>query len=168
MQWSDDLLTPAAKVDENKTLEQDKAVFTKRSATLNLVGKTEINFYFAIPDDTKAAAVDSGILFWTEADYRKAETLDSASATYDVEMAYYESNNRWGAAYPVGFASSEYEETVYACAYLIDSNGEYHYSGLVSYSVEQYCANQIKNSKPEATLSKQLVIYGEAAQSYFS
>ena len=166
--WTGDLLTPADSVDETKTLARNAAVFTGRSATLNLVGKTEINFYFAIPDATKTSAIDSGVLFWSKEDYDKATTLDSASATYDVEMTYNATNQRWCGTYPEGFASSDYEKTIYACAYLIDSEGNIHYSGLVSYSVEQFCANQIKNNKPEAELSKDLVNYGEKAKVFFA
>ena len=165
--WTGELLTPADAVDANKTLERDTAVFTGRSASLNLEGNTELFFYFAIPDATKAAAQDTGVLFWTADAYKNAETLNAATATYDVEMTYNEGKGRWCAVYPEGFATKEYENTVYACAYLIDAEGETQYSGLVSYSVDQYCINQINKSAAEAELCKDLVTYGEMAKVYF-
>ena len=158
----------ATLIDANKNLVRDTDVFTGRSATLSLEGRTEINFYFAIPAATKEAAQKSGILFWSQADYAAATELTVENATYEVAMKYYESNSRWGAACPRGFATKEYEETIYACAYLVDSEGNYHYSGVIAYSAEQYCANQINKGAVETDMCKALTIYGEAAQAYFS
>ena len=148
--------------------ERDMDVFAGRSATLNLDGRTEINFYFAIPEAVKANAVSSGTMFWTDAAYESATALNPDTAEYVVDLEFNEGVGRWQATYPVGFNSKQYETTVYACAYITDADGNTYYSGLVSYSVEQYCANQIKNAKEEAELCKYIVNYGDKAMSYFA
>jgi len=166
--FSSDMLNPAAAADANKSPARDYDVFTSRTASLNLEGLTEINFYFAIAEDVMATAQASGILFWTEEAYNNAEFLDASNATRDLELEYFESTDRYGAKYPEGFAAKEYETTVYACAYVVDADGNYHYSGVIAYSAETYCNSKINGNAAEAELCKALVVYGEAAKAYFA
>ena len=166
--FSGDMLNPAAPADANKSPARDSDVFTGRYTSLDLEGRTEISFYFAIDEGVMATAQSSGILFWTEEAYNNAEFLDASNATRDLELEYFESTDRYGAKYPDGFAAKEYETTVYACAYVVDADGNYHYSGVIAYSVETYCNSKINKGAAEAELCKALVVYGEAAKAYFA
>ena len=164
--YNADMITPAIAVDRDLT--RDRTVFTSRGASLALEGKIEMTFTFTIPASYMSTAKDTGMLYWSREDYEKATVLDASSATYTGELEATTTADKYSAKYPKAFATKEYEDTVYACAYLIDADGNYHYSGIIAYNVEAYAKSKINGNSAEADLCKALVVYGEAAKAYFA
>ena len=164
--YSADMITAPIAIDRDLT--RDKTVFSSRGASLALEGKIELNYSFTIPAQHMSTAKDTGMLYWSREDYERATVLDASSATYTGELEATTTANKYSAMYPKAFATKEYEDTVYACAYLIDADGNYHYSGIIAYNVEAYAKSKINGNSAEADLCKALVVYGEAAKAYFA
>jgi len=165
--YSSDLLTAAQPADM-LTLDRDNTVFTGRGATLALEGKIEMTFTFTIPAEYMENAMESGVMFWTRSGYEAAYDLSSYTANYTGTLEETATANKYSATYPVAFATKEYEDTVYACAYVVDADWNYHYSGIIAYNVEAYAKSKINNNAAEADLCKALVVYGEAAKACFA
>ena len=164
--YSADMITPAIAIDRD--LERDKTVFSSRGASLALEVKIEMTFTFTIPAQYMSTAKDTGMLYWSREDYATATVLDASSATYTGELEATATADKYSAIYPRAFATKEYEDTVYACAYLIDADSNCHYSGIIAYNVEAYAKSKINGNSAEADLCKALVVYGEAAKAYFA
>ena len=164
--YSADMITAPIAIDRDLT--RDKTVFSSRGASLALEGKIELNYSFTIPAQHMSTAKDTGMLYWSREDYERATVLDASSATYTGELEATTTADKYSAKYPKAFATKEYEDTVYACAYLIDADGNYHYSGIIAYNVEAYAKSKINSNSAEADLCKALVVYGEKAKAYFA
>lgn len=157
-EWS----IPAAK---EGTLTRNKVVFTSRGAFLSLLGAIDYNYYVRVSSDISVREVK--MLTWTEENYNNADVLTKENAT-SVENAEYDAdNNRYIYTYE-GLAAKQMFSPIYACAMVIDESGNEYFSGVVAYCPERFGFINANNSEPaEAELAKRLVIYGDAARSFF-
>lgn len=172
LNWDDSILDDVAALDESKATDfaRDSAVFTKRGAILALEGAINIMFRFEIDAAAVADAQYMGIAYWTVDTHNSVDklTLDNADAHGELTPRVDGSGLRYVHEY-TDIPAKDMGETVYACAYVIDSNGEYHYSGVVAYSIETYIKNTVAGTanENERNLVKWLGIYGELAKEYF-
>jgi hypothetical protein len=79
----------------------------------------------------------------------------------------YKDGGRYVGSY-TGIVAKNLDDAVYVCAYVVDADDNYHYSGVNAYSVETYAKNAIDKA-PNTTknVAKWMVIYGEMASKCF-
>ena len=167
LDWDSSLVSSLSQITVTG-LERDSAVFTSRTATLALEGALDFQFMFKINADTMSTAKDSGIMRWSQETYDAAGgalTMDNADAVDSLSLM---DDGRYLGVYP-GVAAKDYDDLVYVCAYVVDADGNYHYSGVLRYSVEAYAASALKNSDNAALTNavKWLITYCEAAKQHF-
>ena len=167
--WDNSYLTVVPAVDATMAagFVKDDTVFTKISTTLTVQDSFDINFKYTISGEYE----EYGVMFWNEADYKKLlsdnEALSVDNATIVSEMTL--KSGRYEGKYE-GIVAKNLSKAVYACAYVVDAEGNTYYSGVSAYSIETYASNAITKNAPEAiqTMCKWMVIYGEMARQSFS
>ena len=150
--------------EKEGTLTRNRTVVTSRGANLTLKGAIDYTYYF------KASGIDvasAEILTWTEAAYNSVTVLTAENATiYPLE--YVSTNSRYEYVYK-GLPAKDMFSPIYACAKFTDTDGNVYYSGVVSYCPERYSSlNYDDTNTYIANLAKWIVIYGDAARSYFA
>ena len=78
------------------------------------------------------------------------------------------SDGYWEYSYQ-NISPTKYADTVYTMAYLLDSDGNYHYSGLYRYSVDYYVQTIIDYSYTDfIPVAQRMIIYGNKAEAYLA
>ena len=136
--------------------------------TLLTQGATTYRRVMKIAKAVVEGAAESGLIYWTEADYAAATVLDPENPTGKIVglTKYNTAGTQWAADMP-GVAAKNLGDTYYICVYLKDADGTMHYSDLATYSAHTYATNQIKKETAAETLknfSKCLIIYSDAAR----
>ena len=126
--------------------------------TVSFEGAFAINFYF-----TPNNAVDDDLTFyfWDAATYNSVDVLTVDNATVVQPMAQDGSN--WGAAVS-GIAAKAIDETVYVAA-IYTSNGVEYPTGIVAYSLGNYCKTLASNGNAFGAAT---AVYGFYAKAYFA
>ncbi len=166
--WSSSLVRTTWGVDEEKTgnFVRDESIITSRTANLSLEGKISTNFRVMFSEAAAGAPVAKAeILIWTEADFLAADVLTEENATFISQMRL-ESDGKYLYEYNKA-APKEMFSAVFACAKITDTNGNVHYGGVAVYSPERYGYANYNKGTAEAHLSRCVVVYGDAARTYF-
>ena len=165
--WDDSLVRTDWTVPTVKEGELGRATsIISRGAYLSLLGAIDYNYYVKVEDSVAVAKAE--ILCWTESDYSKVDVLSIENASSAHTMEYTEDNKRYEFKYD-GLAAKEMFSPIYACAMITDDNGTVYYSGVVAYCPERFAyINAANSSVTEAELAKRIVIYGDAARTFFS
>ncbi len=134
--------------------------------SLSLEGEIYINQYVAFngfPDVD--IAKNGGLLIWKNPVSEEEATIENAEIIkegliYTNDMYVQQTD---------GIAVKEYADELYLRAYIRGQYGEYYYSPLAEYSVQDYCESRLENSKNEdmKNLAAAMLHYGASAQLYF-
>jgi len=144
---------------------RNKTVVTRRSANLTLEGAIDYNFAIGVSENVSVQNVE--ILIWTEDTYNNADTLSRENATHIQPMQYDSDENLYSYKHK-GLPAKAMFSAVYACAIITDADGNEYYSGVIVYCPERYAAINMESTKEAtANLAKRMVIYGDAAKTYF-
>jgi hypothetical protein len=160
-EWKDSYLEELAPINTAIVGTGDVTIIGK---TLNLQGAISVNFYFGI-DESVGKPVKAELLVWENVTGEL--TLQNVTAT--KEMIYQSGNNRYYESSDM-IAAAELGNTIYACGRFTDSEGNVHFSEIISYSAEAYAANQIKKNQNQnlIALVKAMAIYSERAKEMFN
>jgi hypothetical protein len=162
--YSADLFAGAVKADSNKTGNFTKTAqsFSRKTASVSFDSAFAINYYF-YPD----AHIDDTITFyyWSGEDYASAAALTAGNATGSFTMAKATNDSYW--AQVRGIAAKAIDDTYYVAA-VYNSDGEVLCSGVISYSLSQYCITHAKDGDSMQELAAATAMYGYYAKAYFS
>ena len=127
--------------------------FSSMYPSVNFGGAFGINYIFT-PDN--AVDGDMKLYVWTAADYAKADelTLDNASQVLTMEGT---SSGVYSARL-TGIAAKNVGDTVYACG-VYESNGVVYRTGVLAYSVGEYCRNMAQRTDSVEALAKATAVY---------
>ena len=135
--------------------------YASRYPSVSFDGAFSVNYYF-----TPAHAMDGDLTmyYWTTQDYAKADVLTHENATGVFKM---EEKNGAYAASVEGIAACRIDETIYVAG-IYESDGIAYPTGVLAYSLGEYCLYHIANSTGNTNaLAKATAIYGYYAKLYF-
>ena len=169
LNWDGSLVRSNWNVPAEKAGELTKnGNITTRGGYLTLKGAIDYAYYAML--DTSISIAKAEIYYWTESDYNAADVLTLENATTSERMTYVEyadGKKRYEAVYE-GLPARHMFSPVYACAVFTDMDGNMYYGGAVAYCPERYgYMNQNSSDTNTAIMAKRMVIYGDAARSYF-
>ena len=112
-------------------------------------------------------------LYWTTETYEellaKGEAFSEANATEVIIMEIGE-DGRYVGEYDKT-AAKEMGNTIYVCGLIETTDGTVYNSGIVTHSAHAYLNGRINDAAETAymiALAKALVVYGDAAETYFA
>ena len=160
--YSNNLLAARVSASSSKTkyfTKSDK--FDAISATMILEGAFAINYHVK-----PSLTPDNGmkLYYWSESKYNSVAALTLGNADGCIEMQ--QDGDYYSALYE-GLAAKEIDDTVYAIA-IYESEGIQFTTGVMSYSLAQYCRNAVTNSTIAADLCKATSLYCYYAKIYFN
>jgi hypothetical protein len=160
--YSADLVTGAVAADASKIGTFAKTDgFSAKSASVSFEGAFAINYYFSTSAE---AAGDVTFFYWNAADYVKVNVLTADNATGTFAMDQQSNGVYW--AQVAGIAAKELDDTFYVAAMYTDANGNTYCTGVIAYSVSQYCVNNANTAM--ADLAQATAVYGYHAKNYFN
>jgi hypothetical protein len=162
--YSADLLNGLKKAESGKvgSLVATEGAFNGMSAQVTLDGALSINFLF-LPGKT----VDEGkvtMYYWNAETYASVDelTVENANGFVDTTM-----NGSYYQGIYAGIAAKDIDKTVYVMA-VYQSEGETCMSGIVSYSIEQFCRSQASRGTVNAPMCEALTVYSYYAKIYLN
>ena len=162
--YDSSMLDAVVSADSTKTtaFPKTESAFTKTSSSVSFEGAFSINYYF-----TPAYAVDNYmVMYWWDAQtYASAETLTKENACGTQIMAITTGTEYWGVVAEI--AAKQIDETVYVAG-VYTSGGVEYTTGVLAYSLGQYCMNVASDSTSATKeLAAATAVYGYYAKSYF-
>ena len=157
--YSDSMVADVVKADSSKVGSfVMNGGYSNIYPTVSFEGAFSINFYFT-PNKT----ADDGLTFyyWDAETYNSVDvlTIDNATASQPMNQ----SGKNWGAAVE-GIAAKAIDETVYVAA-IYTSNGVEYPTGIVAYSLGNYCKTLAGNGEAFGAAT---AVYGYYAKAYFA
>ena len=165
--WNENLVRSewAVPAEKEGSLSRNREIISKRSTYLSLEGAIDYNFVIGVSNANVAKAE---ILVWTAEQYNAQSVLDEGSAAvYDME--YKADKQQYEFKYK-GLAAKRMFVPVYTCARITDTDGNVYYGGVLAYCPERFAYVNLTSTTVAAIdveLAKRLVIYGDAARTYF-
>ena len=160
MDYSKDLFKGAPAWDKAHNFAATET-FGQRGTSVSFDGAFAINYYFA---PSAALAEDMTLYIWTPEAYASASRLTAANADI-VTMVKQANGSYW--AQVQGIAAKELDSTYYVAATYTDSNGNYHCTGIIPYSLSNYCMNKAVDGNSMQALAAATAMYGYYAEKYF-
>ena len=148
---------------DKKVIFTGNTGFSKRTPNISFEGAFCVNFHL-----TASMAVQGDVTFyvWSEEDYAKAAYLTTANATRKTTMTLGEDGMYHGSV--TGIAAKELDQTVYAVAAYVGTDGCVYYSGIMAYSIGSYCESQANYPTALQPLAKATAVYGYYAKQFFN
>jgi hypothetical protein len=148
--------------DPNKITTFTASGFSRRAATVSFGGAFTINYYLT---PSEAVAGQMKLYIWNAQDYAATSTLTADNASSVITMEKQSSGAYWGQV--SGIAPKSIDDTYYVAAVYTDEVGNTHSTGILPYSISQYCMNTA-NSPTMGNLSQATAMYGYYASQYFN
>ena len=162
-EYSADMIGSVVAADPSKVgTFNSNGGFSNGYPSVSFEGAFSINYYL-IPK----YAVDGNMTLycWDLATYNSVSTLTEANATDTVVMT--KGSNLYVGAYE-GIAAKQIDETVFVAG-VYTSGGVRYSSPVISYSLGEYCKDQIANgSETMKAFAAETAVYGHYAKAYFA
>jgi hypothetical protein len=129
--------------------------FSRRGSTVSFRGNIAINYYLTPTEEVQGTMLFYGF---------RSRDLTTPGITIATSMEPLE-NGSYYQCFDI-IAPKELDDTVYVVAMYYDTDGNYHCTGLIPYSISQYCMNTA-NSPTMGNLSQATAMYGYYAKEYF-
>ena len=185
MNWSDSYLTALVEADAAMTVNFAVNEAKRTSKNLGLEGAVETKLTFAYKLNGNAGSMmpaDGNVTFyyWTAGTYNalkadgKVLTKDNADYIKTGDEITQTHSTKYGYEYYAmseGIPAKQLGESIYTAAVFTMADGTEYCSGVTVYSAEEYASGQISKTSAAANLkalAKWMVIYGEAAYTYFN
>jgi hypothetical protein len=158
------LFTGAVAADSSKTgaFAATSSGFSKRSATVSFEGAFCVNYYFT-PNCTVSG--DMTLYIWTPEAYAAADTLTAENAAGTMTMVAGSDGRYWGRV--SGIAAKDLDETYYVAGVYTDADGNTYCTGVIAYSLSEYCMRKAVNGNKMQQLASAAAMYGYYAQAHF-
>ena len=159
--YNADMVGAAPVVDAAKQgLFANNQGFSVRKPAVSFEGAFSINYWFT-PAYTPVDGIT--LYYWTEADVEAAEILSVDNATGAIDMVI--DNGQYRADIE-GIAAKDLSKAVYVAAVYSDGTTTWT-SGVLGYSIGNYCSSMAKGTDAMAELAKATAVYGYHAKAYF-
>ena len=170
LDWSNPEFVLAPDIPADKTVAADE-LFERIGKTLLFEEQISLVSIYQIDTDTVTAAQEVGTIFWTAEQFETLTGTPSkdnfGEGTKISGVSEFTDADQWYACAPAVAAKDMADTQYYILGYLVDADGEVHYSGLMSYSFEQYIKNMASNTNTSAEMcafAQRLYFYERAAQ----
>lgn len=162
--YRSDMMNPVVKPDAAKlgSFGATETGFARCYPTISFEGAFAINYYF-LPEHTVEG--DVTFYYWDRTAYEAADTLTVDNATGSQVLTYDETGLYNGAVENI--AAKDLDDTIYVAAVYSDGTTRYC-SGVLAYSIGDYCVSQAKEGKPMESLAAATAVYGYYAKQYFA
>ena len=155
----------AEEVPEDKKVEQDSTIFKRVGKTLRFQEMISLVSIYQIDDSYVEEAEECGTIFWTAEEFSKLSgkpSLDNYGKGQRVAMETYGSTNMWCSVAPAVAAKDMADTCYYILGYVKHSDGTVSYSGVDSYSFEQY----IYNTTTGTTATQKMIAFAQRLYIY--
>ena len=167
MDWSNVSLNPAPEVSADKQVEKDATVFAGVYKNLLFEEMISLGAVYSIEDSTVESAQKSGTIFWTAEQFAALEgtpSLDNYGKGTVAGMSQYrDTDGMWVSLAPKIAAKDMADTQYYYLGYVVHADGTVSYSGVVSYTIEQYI-NNMANNENVGEFVRSLYFYERAAE----
>ena len=164
--WDESLVRSDWTAPKGDALARQNPPVVSRGATLELKGALNLVFTAGVSGIDVAEAK---VLVWTEEQYNAVDALTVENATV-LDLTYVETVDGVQTYEYVhkGIAAKDMFHPVYACHMYTDTDGNVYYGGVLAYCAERYGYIHRNDTDAIGDLAKTLVIYGNAARTYFA
>lgn len=155
----------APEISDEQKVEQDTTVFQRMGKTLRFQEMISLVSIYQIEDSYIDEAEECGTIFWTAEEFAKLSgqpSLDNYGNGQKVEIETYGSTNMWCSVAPAVAAKDMADTCYYILGYVKHSDGTVSYSGVDSYSFEQY----IYNTTTGTTASEKMMAFAQRLYVY--
>jgi hypothetical protein len=171
LSWNNVSMNLAPEVPANKQVAKNEDVFTGTGKNLLFEEMISMTAIFKISDSIIDDARSCGTIFWTAEQFAELQGTPSISnygnGTKTSLSQYKNTSGQWYSLAPEVAAKDMSDTQYYYMAYVVHSDGSISYSGVMSYTVEQYISNTVsKSSTSESMLNfaQRLYYYERAAK----
>lgn len=171
--WDDapENFTLASAIPADKQVAADTAVFLRSGKNLRFQEMISLISAYQIRSEVVANAAECGTVFWTAEQFAALEGAPSIENIGDgsiVPLETYSGENMWCSVAPAVAAKDMADTEYFILGYVKHADGSVSYSGVMSYSFEQYIYNKAADSGTSAEMlefAKRLYVYERAARS---
>ena len=159
----------AGAIPEEKMVQADTTVFTRSGKNLRFQEMISLLSVYQINSSVVANAEECGTIFWTAEQFAAlngAPGIDNIGSGKKIAMESYGSANMWCSVAPAVAAKDMADTSYYILGYVKHRDGTVSYSGVMSYSFEQYIYNKVTDSTTSAEMlefAKRLYVYEREA-----
>ena len=159
----------AGDVPADKNVEQDIAVFRKLGKTLRFQEMISLVTIYQITDSYVTDSKECGTIFWTAEQFAALQgtpSIDNYGAGEIMPIESYGSANMWCSVAPAVAAKDLADTGYYTMGYIVHNDGSVSYSGVTSYSFEQYMYNTVTGASTSDKMlqfAQRLYMYERAA-----
>ena len=159
------LFTGAVEADASKVgaFAATASGFAEMGATVSLEGAFSVNYYIT-PSATVSG--DLTLYIWTPEAYAAADILTAENASQTVSMTICGQGSYWGQVKNI--AAKGLDDTYYVAGVYTDDSGNTYCTGVIAYSVSQYCLNKAVDGSEMQQLAGTIAMYGYYAKQYFT
>ena len=160
----------AEAIPTEKMVEQDTTVFQRNGKNLRFQEMISLISVYQIRDSIIENASECGTIFWTAEQFAALvgmPSIDNIGEGKRVPIENYGQTNTWVSVAPAVAAKDMADTSYYILGYIRHSDGKISYSGVMSYSFEQYMYNKAIDESASLEMSnfaKRLYIYERAAR----
>ena len=167
MDWSNVALNLAPVIPEEVMVERDTSVFTATGKNLLFEEMISLGAIYKIDDAIVENAIECGTIFWTSEQFEALNgvpSLDNIGDGIKTEMIQYRGRSgQWVSNAPEIAAKDMADTEYYFLGYVVHADGTVSYSGMMSYTIEQYISNMADDAEM-GELVKALYYYERAAK----
>jgi hypothetical protein len=159
------LFTGAVEADESKlgAFAATATGFSEMGATVSLEGAFSVNYYITLDATVDR---DMTLYIWTSAAYAAADTLTADNASETMTMVARSDGSYWGQVSNI--AAKCLDDTYYVAGVYTGADGNTYCTGVIAYSVSQYCLNKAVDGSEMQQLAGATAMYGYYAKQYFA
>lgn len=168
--WDNPEINGSFVVNDNSPITDD-GVITPVGGNLLFEEMISLGVLYSIDDENVQNAKECGTIFWTKAQF---EALNGATPGYKeneygsgmkVKMSQYnDTSDLYVSCVPKIAAKNMSDAQYYYLGYVVDENDKVSYSGIMSYSIEQYISNKAAGSDYMAEFARSLYHYERMAK----
>ncbi len=171
LNWENISFNLAPEVPADKHVAGDESVFKRTGKNLLFEEMISIVSIYMIDDAVIADAQEYGTIYWTAEEFAALEgapSIDNIGSGTKTGMAQYRGNaGQWYSQAPEVAAKNMADTQYYYLGYVVHADGSVSYSGVISYTVEQYISNKVNDPDTSDTMlafAQRLYHYERAAK----
>lgn len=167
LDWTNVALNLAPVVPEEVMIERDSDVFTATGKNLLFEEMISLGAIYKIDDAIVANATECGTIFWTAEQFAALEGLPSVENIGNgikTGLTQYRGKaGQWVSNAPEIAAKDMADTQYFILGYVVHADGSVSYSGMMSYTIEQYI-NNMADDADMGELVMRLYYYERAAK----
>ena len=167
LDWSNVALNLAPVVPEERMVERDPSVFTATGKNLLFEEMISLGAIYKIDDSIVENALECGTIFWTAEQFNALNGVpgvDNIGSGIKTGLTQYRGRSgQWVSNAPEIAAKDMADTEYYILGYVVHADGSVSYSGVMTYTIEQYISNMADDADM-GELVMRLYYYERAAK----